>query len=63
MHMGLQMLVWGVSFPVGMVFGITKSRWHVPLQVTNTGELFRCDDCIHVRRGLKGGGRGKGGET
>ncbi|EGN97014.1 hypothetical protein SERLA73DRAFT_22646, partial [Serpula lacrymans var. lacrymans S7.3] len=31
-HMGLQALVWGILFPVGMVLGITRSRWHVPLQ-------------------------------
>lgn len=33
LHMGLQALVWGVLFPIGMVFGLTRSRWHVPLQV------------------------------
>ncbi|KAH0836825.1 hypothetical protein J3R83DRAFT_8596 [Lanmaoa asiatica] len=32
LHMGLQALVWGVLFPIGMVFGLTRSRWHVPLQ-------------------------------
>ena len=32
-HMSLQAAVWGVLFPVGMVLGITRSRWHVPLQV------------------------------
>lgn len=33
MHMTLQVIVWGVIFPVGMVFGLTRSRWHVPTQV------------------------------
>ena len=32
-HMLLQATVWGVLFPIGMVLGITRSRWHVPLQV------------------------------
>jgi len=32
-HMALQALVWGVMFPIGMVFGLTRCRWHVPLQV------------------------------
>lgn len=32
-HMALQAAVWGVLFPVGMVLGISRSRWHVPLQV------------------------------
>ncbi|KAF9231270.1 hypothetical protein BU15DRAFT_56375 [Melanogaster broomeanus] len=31
-HMVLQAIVWGVIFPIGMVFGLTRSRWHVPLQ-------------------------------
>ena len=32
-HIFLQVAVWGVIFPIGMVLGLTKSRWHVPLQV------------------------------
>ena len=32
-HIFLQMAVWGVLFPTGMVLGMSKSRWHVPLQV------------------------------
>ena len=32
-HMALQAAIWGVLFPVGMVLGMTRSRWHVPLQV------------------------------
>lgn len=32
-HIVLQTAVWGILFPVGMVLGITRSRWHVPLQV------------------------------
>uniref|UniRef100_A0A8H8CHB8 Protein YTP1 n=1 Tax=Psilocybe cubensis TaxID=181762 RepID=A0A8H8CHB8_PSICU len=31
-HMFLQAFVWGIMFPIGMVLGITRSRWHVPLQ-------------------------------
>lgn len=34
LHMGLQALVWGVLFPIGMVLGLSRSRWHVPLQVS-----------------------------
>ncbi|KAK3326189.1 hypothetical protein B0H66DRAFT_149688 [Apodospora peruviana] len=30
------MLAFGILFPVGMVLGIIKSRWHVPLQVLAT---------------------------
>jgi hypothetical protein len=32
-HIFLQMAVWGVLFPTGMVLGMSRSRWHVPLQV------------------------------
>ena len=24
---------WGIPFPIGMVFGLSRSRWHIPLQV------------------------------
>jgi len=33
MHIFLQATVWGVLFPIGMILGMTRSRWHVPLQV------------------------------
>ena len=33
-HIFLQALVWGVIFPIGMVLGLSRSRWHVPLQVS-----------------------------
>lgn len=32
MHMALQAAVWGIIFPIGMVFGLSRSRWHVPTQ-------------------------------
>lgn len=32
-HIFLQVMVWGILFPIGMVLGISRSRWHVPLQV------------------------------
>ncbi|TCD67381.1 hypothetical protein EIP91_012416 [Steccherinum ochraceum] len=31
-HIFLQAAVWGVLFPIGMVLGLSRSRWHVPLQ-------------------------------
>ncbi|KAI0271119.1 hypothetical protein BGY98DRAFT_923067 [Russula aff. rugulosa BPL654] len=34
MHIFLQAAVWGILFPIGMVFGLSRSRWHVPLQAT-----------------------------
>ncbi|BCR85020.1 Ytp1 family protein [Aspergillus chevalieri] len=35
-HMILMGLAFGIIFPLGMVLGITRSRWHVPLQVVGT---------------------------
>ncbi|KAJ3579009.1 hypothetical protein NPX13_g1556 [Xylaria arbuscula] len=35
-HIFIQMAAWGVIFPVGMVLGIVKNRWHVPVQVLGT---------------------------
>lgn len=32
-HIFLQAGVWGILFPIGMVLGLSRSRWHVPLQV------------------------------
>jgi Domain of unknown function (DUF2427) len=38
-HIVLQATIWGVIFPIGMVLGLTRSRWHVPLQVSIHIEL------------------------
>jgi hypothetical protein len=32
-HIFLQAAVWGFLFPIGMVLGLSRSKWHVPLQV------------------------------
>ncbi|RSH93923.1 hypothetical protein EHS25_006575 [Saitozyma podzolica] len=39
-HMSLQTFVWGISFPIGMVLGLSKSRYHVPLQSINVVLTF-----------------------
>ncbi|GAA6003801.1 Ytp1p [Rhodotorula paludigena] len=31
-HIAIQIFCWGILFPAGMVLGITRSRFHVPLQ-------------------------------
>lgn len=33
-HMVLQLFTWGILLPAGMVLGLTKSRWHVPVRLT-----------------------------
>ncbi|KOS17323.1 Protein YTP1 [Escovopsis weberi] len=35
-HILVQMVAYGIIFPIGMVFGLTKSRWHVPTQVVGS---------------------------
>ncbi|RJE26019.1 integral membrane protein [Aspergillus sclerotialis] len=35
-HMILMGLAFGIIFPLGMVLGIIRSRWHVPLQIVGT---------------------------
>ncbi|KAJ6146530.1 hypothetical protein N7497_008512 [Penicillium chrysogenum] len=35
-HMILMGLAFGIIFPTGMVLGIIRSRWHVPVQVVGT---------------------------
>jgi len=34
LHIIVQILTWGFLFPLGMVLGLSRSRWHVPMQVT-----------------------------
>jgi hypothetical protein len=35
--MVLQTTVWGIIFPIGMVLGLSKSKYHVPVQVAGVG--------------------------
>lgn len=32
-HILIQSLAWGILFPTGMVLGMVRSRWHVPVQI------------------------------
>ncbi|CAN8095242.1 unnamed protein product [Discula destructiva] len=63
-HIFINMFAFGILFPLGMVLGITKSRWHVPTQALATllamlgyalghmhkGREFRSDN-VHSRFG------------
>lgn len=40
-HMALQAIVWGIVFPIGMVLGLNRSRWHVPTQVRTYAHSYR----------------------
>lgn len=35
-HILIQCVAWGVLFPTGMVLGIIRSKWHVPVQATGS---------------------------
>ncbi|KAF2637640.1 hypothetical protein P280DRAFT_471836 [Massarina eburnea CBS 473.64] len=35
-HILIQTLGWGILFPTGMVLGIIRSRWHVPVQTAGS---------------------------
>lgn len=35
-HILIQSLAWGIIFPVGMVLGMIRSRWHVPVQTSGS---------------------------
>lgn len=47
MHMALQAFVWGILFPVGMVFGLARSKWHTPTQVRPRIEEAKVGVLIH----------------
>jgi hypothetical protein len=36
LHIIAETLIWGIVFPIGMVLGLSRSRFHVPMQVTAT---------------------------
>ncbi|KAF1850927.1 integral membrane protein-like protein [Cucurbitaria berberidis CBS 394.84] len=35
-HILIQSLAWGIIFPTGMVLGIIRSKWHVPVQTVGS---------------------------
>jgi hypothetical protein len=47
-HIFLQASVWGIIFPIGMVLGLSRSRWHVPLQVCPDRRFFRSSSSLKV---------------
>lgn len=56
LHMFAQAAVWGIIFPVGMVLGLSRSRYHVPLQVSisplSWDFLFILEDRAQVMHSL-----------
>ncbi|KAK4181523.1 hypothetical protein QBC36DRAFT_84217 [Triangularia setosa] len=50
-HIFLQTFTFGILFPLGMVLGIVKSRWHVPLQVGSTALALLGYALGHLHKG------------
>ncbi|OJI98964.1 hypothetical protein ASPVEDRAFT_123026 [Aspergillus versicolor CBS 583.65] len=50
-HMILMGLSFGIIFPLGMVLGITRSRWHVPVQVVGTAIAIVAYFLGHAHKG------------
>ncbi|SGY21349.1 BQ5605_C016g08226 [Microbotryum silenes-dioicae] len=51
-HIGIQTVCWGFLFPLGMVLGLTKSKFHAPLQVlTSIVSLFGGNFLAHHHGG------------
>ncbi|KAI0730834.1 hypothetical protein C8Q76DRAFT_716360 [Earliella scabrosa] len=61
LHIFLQAAVWGILFPTGMVLGLSRSRWHVPLQ--SVGFLLTAGGYVlghsHGGRAFLAGAHGK----
>lgn len=54
-HMILMAVTFGVIFPFGMVLGITRSRWHVPVQVVATAIAVVAYFMGHLHKGRQFG--------
>ncbi|KAI1928311.1 hypothetical protein LOZ58_001021 [Ophidiomyces ophidiicola] len=50
-HIVLMIVAFGLILPTGMVLGITKSRWHVPVQVVGTIVAFLAYFLGHLHKG------------
>lgn len=50
-HILLMMLSFGIIFPTGMVLGITRNRWHVPVQVLGTAVAVVAYFLGHLHKG------------
>jgi hypothetical protein len=40
-HICTMIVAFGILFPIGMVLGIVRSKWHVPVQVHLSSSLLR----------------------
>ncbi|KAK6439517.1 hypothetical protein LTR95_004285, partial [Oleoguttula sp. CCFEE 5521] len=54
-HILLQTLAWGILFPTGMVLGLVKSRWHVPVQILGSAIVIPGYFLGHLHKGRQFG--------
>ncbi|KAK6437918.1 hypothetical protein LTR95_005881 [Oleoguttula sp. CCFEE 5521] len=54
-HILLQTLAWGILFPTGMVLGLVKSRWHVPVQILGSAIAIPGYFLGHLHKGRQFG--------
>ncbi|WEW56631.1 hypothetical protein PRK78_002079 [Emydomyces testavorans] len=50
-HIFLMIVAFGLIFPTGMVLGIVRSRWHVPVQILGTVIAFLAYFLGHMHKG------------
>lgn len=50
-HILLMMLSFGIIFPTGMVLGMTRNRWHVPVQILGTITAVSAFVLGHLHKG------------
>ncbi|EAS30495.3 uncharacterized protein CIMG_05974 [Coccidioides immitis RS] len=50
-HILLMVLAFGVIFPTGMVLGLVRSRWHVPVQIVGAVVAFLAYFLGHLHKG------------
>ncbi|GMK55026.1 hypothetical protein CspeluHIS016_0200820 [Cutaneotrichosporon spelunceum] len=50
-HMAVQTFVWALLFPIGMVLGLSKSRYHVPVQAVGVAATLAANWLGHKHGG------------
>lgn len=51
LHILLMILTFGILFPLGMVLGLVRSRWHVPVQIVATAIFVPAYFLGHMHKG------------
>ena len=54
-HILVQCFAWGIIFPTGMVLGLARSRWHVPVQIAGVAVAVPGYFLGHLHKGRQFG--------